>query len=228
LIPIKLPAQPPSHVWPNRTGLLDLALASTSDEIHQVSLGLEFHVTSGPWLFEGRGHEIEPEAVWGRWYPHVSPPGWWRVRSEEGLAVRQVRFHRLLPEADNLTPGALWLRALAHGHPLVFCPDGLEGPGIVVTPELGIPWADMEHVLGLVAVLNKADWPGLFTTINPRDAAGFKRVFGGTFSPGRTQLDPIMRLVLMAGPNVPGFPKLPGVDVGLDSDHTSRMRGSRP
>lgn len=227
LIHFQFPAQSPAHLWPTRPGLVDFALAATPDEIHKVALGLDFDATPGPWLFEGLGLDHQPEPSWGRWYPGTSSPGWWRVLSMEGRPQRQVRFHGLLP-AEDLTPGNLWLRALANGQPLVFCPQGLEGNGFVIAPELGIPWTDKEQVLGLAHALTEVGWPGVFPSFNPHEADCFRRVFGGAFLPGRILLDPIMRFVLLAGPVVPGFPKLPGNEGTSTPCPKGRKRQPKP
>ena len=192
------------HIWPAKTGLQAYAKAATPQEIHAVALGLEF-----PWARHGRpwtfSASIFPGTDVQSFIPGCRPPGAWkmlRVPDGEFVGEATLKVYEEVPEV-----GVMWLQALASAYPVIYCPEGLAAPGVVIPPDLGIPWKTQADVQWIARSLESSSFP--FETIDVQDPAAISEVFGGVcFLPARYKFDPMMLMFLRReAVRVPGFPK---------------------
>lgn len=179
-------------------------MAATPAALHAASLGLEADWQEAPWLLEGVGLQVKPEPSWGYWYPGSKAPGWWRVLSASGELERWVRLHTF-PFREEPKPGLLWLWVQAQGEPCLFAPEGVRGPGVLITPDTTMVELHPDRALDRAEALDREGW-GAFPIVNLGDANAIAMALGGYFMPGALLLDWIMGLALSRGVEVPGFP----------------------
>jgi hypothetical protein len=205
---------PRLRVWPAKTGLHAYAEAATPEEIHAVSLGLEF-----PWSRQGRPWaftaSIFPGTDVQSFIPGCRPPGAWKMlRIPDGEFVGEATL-KVYDYGETPEVGLLWLQALASAYPIIYCPEGLAAPGVVIPPDLGLPWRTEADVQWIANSLATSSYP--FQTIDVNDPAAISAVFGGVcFLPARYKFDPMMLLFLRrSAVRVPGFPKFTELGASL-------------
>jgi hypothetical protein len=210
------------RVWPAKTGIQAYAEAATPQELHAVSLGLEWpwEERSGRvWTFTFRPHFPDnlrkPVAPF---IPGGCPPEAWNTHHLTDRTVTgEVRFEL---HSEPLDLGLLWLETIAEGGQILYCPQGELGPGRLIRPDIGLYHtgmgkADLQQFVRQVA----QGGAETFEKVDIRDAGAISRAFGGVcFIPAHYKLDQFMCLFLKRFMvEVPGFPKLahpiPGASV---------------
>ena len=201
----------PIRQWPQGTSLQDYIKAATPEELHAVAIGLEVGVSpirqQGAGIYEGLPVGTAPDRNWRRWYPTKSAPDWWRVQDLQGEIQCLVHFVPL--DAERPTLGHLWLRSVANGLPLIYCPKGSQMPAMLVTPQPGINTAidDEVEAMKVITAINEAPWPEPFRQLDASDPRVFTDVFGGYFMPGAHYFDQFMCMAVDRARSVPGFRK---------------------
>jgi hypothetical protein len=203
----------PLRVWPERTDLPSYAKASTPEEIHTVSLGLEWPwgKRSGKvWTFTFRSNfPPNPKRPIAPFIPGCcSPGGWTTYHIEDRTKTGEVRFE-MHPEALDL--GLLWLETIAEGGHILYCPEGELAPGRVIRPDIGLyhNGVGKDDLQALARQVTRVG-VGAFEKIDILDAGAVSRAFGGVcFIPAGYAFDWGMCLFLRKFMvEVPGFPKL--------------------
>jgi len=209
----KTKAGPPIAFWPAKTSLMSFALAATPEQLHAVSLGLEWpwKARSGrPWSWTIR-KSFEPREGQriSRFIPGCSPPSVWSAHDKvTGAIVGEVRL-----DVYNEPPalGLLWLDVIAYGGRILYCPTGEAEPGRIISADMALfdPTLGPEGLQEMSRKITDAG-PGVFEKVDILSAEAISRALGDVvLIPANNVFDRGMMLYLrLTMVEVPGFPKL--------------------
>jgi len=209
----KTKARPPIAFWPAKTSLMSFVLAATPEQLHAVSLGLEWpwaERSGRPWSWTIR-KSLEPwegERI-SRFIPGCSPPNVWSARDKvTGEVVGEVR----LDVYDEPQPlGQLWLNVLAYGGRILYCPTGETGPGRLIKANTALfdPTMGPKKIRAMSRKISDAE-PGVFEAVDVQNHEAISRALGGVYLiPAAYHFDQFTMLYLRRTMvEIPGFPKL--------------------